>query len=58
MYFTREGVFIVHNSYVWAWDFLETVLPTMLEDVSLALRQRLWFQNDGAPAHYGEDVRQ
>jgi hypothetical protein len=26
--------------------------------VSLALRQRLWFQNDGAPAHYGEDVRQ
>jgi hypothetical protein len=39
-------------------DFLETVLPGLLEDVPLAVRQRLWFQHDGAPAHYGEDVRQ
>jgi hypothetical protein len=38
-------------------DFLETVLPGLLENVPLAVRQRLWFQHDGAPAHYGEDVR-
>jgi hypothetical protein len=38
--------------------FLETVLPGLLEDVPLAVRQRLLFQHDGAPAHYGEDVRQ
>jgi hypothetical protein len=39
-------------------DFLETVLPGLLADVPLAVRQRLWFQHDAAPAHYGEDVRQ
>jgi hypothetical protein len=37
--------------------FLETVLPGLLEDVPVAVRQRLLFQHDGAPAHYGEDVR-
>jgi hypothetical protein len=39
-------------------DFLETVLPGLLEDVPLAVRQSLWFQHDQAPAHYGKDVRQ
>jgi hypothetical protein len=39
-------------------DILETVLPGLLEDVPLAVRQSLWFQHDGAPAHYEEDVRQ
>jgi hypothetical protein len=33
-------------------DFLETVLPGLL-----AVGQRLWFQHDGAPTHYGEDIR-
>jgi hypothetical protein len=100
--FTREGVFSIHSSHLWARDnphaicergyqarfsvrvwagivgdivvgpcllserltaqryreFLETVLPGLLEDVPLAVRQRLWFQHDGARAHYGEDVRQ
>jgi hypothetical protein len=100
--FTHEGVFNVHNSYLWAqdnlhavcehryqvhfsisvWagifgdivmgpnllpdrltaqrycDFLETVLPGLLENVPLAVRQRLWFQHNRAPAHYGEDVQQ
>jgi hypothetical protein len=37
-------------------DFLETLLPGLLEDVPLAVRQILWFQHDGAPAHYGEDI--
>lgn len=38
--------------------FLETVLPGLLEGVLVSVRQRLWFQHDGAPAHYGEDIRQ
>jgi hypothetical protein len=38
--------------------FLETVLAGLLKDMPLAVRQRLWFQHDGAPAHYGEDIRQ
>jgi hypothetical protein len=92
--FTREGLFSVHNSHLWArdnphairergyrvrfsvslWagivgdivvgsyllpdrltdqryrDCLETVLPGLTEGVPLALRQRLWFHDDGAPA--------
>jgi hypothetical protein len=39
-------------------DFLETVLSGLLEGVPLAVWQRLWFQHDGAPGHYGEDIRQ
>jgi hypothetical protein len=39
-------------------DFLETILPGLLKDVLIAVRQRLRFKHDGAPAHYGEDVRQ
>jgi hypothetical protein len=34
-------------------DLLETVLPGPLEDVHLAVRQKLWFQHFGAPAHCG-----
>ena len=29
----------------------------MLENVPLQVRQRLWFQHDGAPAHFALDVR-
>jgi hypothetical protein len=39
-------------------DFLETVLAGLLEDVPLAVSQRLWFQHNGAQTHYGDDVRQ
>lgn len=38
-------------------DFL-TLLPIMLEDVPLLLRQNLFFQQDGAPAHNAIIVRQ
>jgi hypothetical protein len=38
-------------------DFLETIPPRPLEDVPLAVRQRLWFQNDRAPAYYWEDIQ-
>jgi hypothetical protein len=39
-------------------DLLRHVLPGMLEGVPLATRQRLLFQHDGAPVHYGKDGRQ
>jgi hypothetical protein len=37
-------------------DFLEIVLLELLEDVTLDVRQKLWFQHNGAPTHFGEDV--
>ena len=33
--------------------FLQEVLGELLEDVSLDIHRRLWFQNDGAPPHFG-----
>jgi hypothetical protein len=39
-------------------DFLKTVLLELLEAVPLAVRQKLWFQQDGAPAYRVEDVQQ
>lgn len=38
-------------------NFLEHVLPTLLENIPLNLRLSLWFMHDGAPAHYGQNVR-
>ena len=37
--------------------FLQEVLPELLNHVPLHIRRRLWFQNDGVPAHYSEDAR-
>ena len=37
--------------------FLEEVLPGLLDNVTLGFRRRLWFQHDGAPAHYALNVR-
>jgi hypothetical protein len=39
-------------------DFLETVLPGLLEDESLDVRQKLWFQHGGYPEHYEEGAQQ
>jgi hypothetical protein len=39
-------------------DFSETVISGLLEDMSLAMRQRFWFQHYGAPAHDEQDVQQ
>lgn len=36
--------------------FLRTVLPELLEDVPLIERCRMWFQHDGAPAHFHRGV--
>jgi hypothetical protein len=37
--------------------FLDEVLPVLLEDVPLAIRRRMWFQHDGAPAHFMNEIR-
>jgi hypothetical protein len=37
-------------------DFLSHDLPKQLEDVSLALRARMWYVQDGAPAHFSRAV--
>ncbi|GBM05154.1 hypothetical protein AVEN_197716-1 [Araneus ventricosus] len=37
--------------------FLQQVLPDMLNDVPPHIRRVMWFQQDGAPAHYVRDVR-
>lgn len=39
-------------------EFLEQQLPTMLEDVPLAQRRRMWFMQDGAPSHTSIVARQ
>lgn len=38
--------------------FLEEELPVLLEDVPLQLRRQAYFMHDGAPAHFGVNVRQ
>lgn len=37
--------------------FLRDILPGLLEDVPLNIRDGMWFQHDGAPAHFGIIVR-
>ena len=34
------------------------ILPEMLENIPLQVRQQLWFQHDGAPSHFALDVRE
>jgi hypothetical protein len=38
-------------------DFLLHDLPKLLEDVPLAIRARMWYMHDGAPAHFSHAVR-
>jgi hypothetical protein len=37
--------------------FLQEVLPGLLEDVPLQTRREMWYQHDGAPPHFGTQVR-
>ncbi|GFV60961.1 uncharacterized protein TNCV_4716151 [Trichonephila clavipes] len=37
--------------------FLQEVLPELLVDVPPFVRSRMWFQHDGAPAHFSRNVR-
>lgn len=38
-------------------DFIRNILPTFLEELPLDLRQSMWFQHDGCPAHYSLAAR-
>jgi len=38
-------------------QFLQDYLPEYLETIPLNIRQRCWFQQDNAPAHFHHDVR-
>lgn len=37
-------------------DFLSNHLPTLLENISLAVRLTIWYQHDGAAAHFLREV--
>lgn len=37
--------------------FIRDILPNLLENVPLQVRNVMWFQHDGAPAHFGEIVQ-
>lgn len=39
-------------------NLLQDELPILLEDVPLEVRQNMWFQHDGCPAHYSAIVRE
>lgn len=39
-------------------NFLQEQLPIVLENVPLAIRPRMWFMHDGAPAHFSITARQ
>lgn len=38
-------------------EFLNENLPVLLDDIPLNIRQVLWYQHDGAPPHFGLQVR-
>lgn len=38
-------------------QFLRSDLPELLEDVSLMQRTTMWYQQDGAPPHYGREIK-
>lgn len=38
-------------------QFLQEGLPELLDEVPVDLRRRMYFQHDGAPAHYDRNVR-
>jgi len=38
-------------------NFVNTPLLGLIKGVSLVVWQSLWFQRDGASAHYGQDVQ-
>ncbi|EFN81251.1 hypothetical protein EAI_03982, partial [Harpegnathos saltator] len=39
-------------------QFLETELSTLLQDVPLVTRTRIWFMHNGAPAHFSRPTRE
>ena len=51
----QDGFTEVVENYI---IFICDILPEILENVPLQVRQRLWFQHDWAPAHFALDVRE
>ena len=39
-------------------NFLQNVLPQLMENVPLPVRMNMWMQHDGAPSHYALCSRQ
>ena len=39
------------------YNFLHEILPELIRDVPEHIRDRMWFQHDGAPAHFSREVR-
>jgi len=39
------------------FDFLENILPSLLENVPLHIRECIWLQQDGSPPHNANVVR-
>lgn len=37
--------------------FLRDILPELMEDIPLEVRRNMWFQHDGAPPHFSNNVR-
>jgi hypothetical protein len=38
-------------------NFLQETLPILMDDLPLNVRQDMWYQLDGAPAHFTRPVR-
>ena len=38
-------------------EFLQNTFPLLIEEIPLAIRREMWFQHDGAPAHFSLQVR-
>jgi hypothetical protein len=38
-------------------NFLQETLPTLMDDLPLNINQDMWFQQNGAPAHFTRPVR-
>jgi hypothetical protein len=54
------GPYLIPNRLPAQWyhNFLDSLLTGRVENLSAAVRHRLWFQHDGAPVHDGEGIWQ
>ncbi|XP_026829886.1 uncharacterized protein LOC105283860 [Ooceraea biroi] len=44
------------NAHIYL-QFIQNILPGLLQNVPLDIRRDMWFQHDGAPAHFSLNVR-
>ena len=38
-------------------EFIQNTLPLLMEEITLPIRREMWFQHDGAPAHFSQQVQ-